>query len=58
MAFPDGKLPSKELIKKWLQVVDDFFTPGSTFGELPKGGAGAAAIEGGEPTVAIEKRSS
>ena len=26
MQFPDGRLPPKEMIKEWLQVVDDFFS--------------------------------
>ena len=26
MQFPDGQLPSKEIIKKWLALVDDFFS--------------------------------
>ena len=26
MQFPDGQLPSKDLIKKWLTIVDEFFS--------------------------------
>lgn len=28
MQFPDGHLPSKELIKQWLATVDEFFAKG------------------------------
>jgi hypothetical protein len=28
MQFPDGQLPSKELIKTWLETVDTFFASG------------------------------
>jgi hypothetical protein len=55
MTFPDGQLPSKDQIKKWLEVVDDFFTPGSSLSkgtdEKQVGGAGEAADH-----VVIEKR--
>lgn len=30
MKFDDGQLPSKEIIKKWLAVVDDFFANGNS----------------------------
>lgn len=55
MTFPDGQLPTKDLIKKWLQVVDDFFTPGSTLSQgVVDEGKGAAAAEA--PGDSIEKR--
>ena len=25
LTFPDGMLPEKEIIEKWLKIVDDFF---------------------------------
>ena len=37
MQFPDGQLPSKEMIKKWLGIVDEFF---SSEGEHPGLAAG------------------
>ena len=30
MQFPDGQLPSKDLIKRWLGIVDEFFADDST----------------------------
>lgn len=39
MQFPDGQLPSKEMIKKWLNIVDEFF---SSEGDHVISGDGAA----------------
>ena len=30
LIFQDGQLPSKEVIDKWLKIVDDFFDPPTT----------------------------
>ena len=32
MAFPDGTLPSKEDIKKWSKIVDEFFSDSGPHG--------------------------
>ncbi len=58
MQFPDGQLPSKEIIKKWLSLVDDFFS------EQYNGGQSAANVpvsvetKAGAPDQASEKVSS
>ena len=38
MQFPDGQLPSKDLIKRWLNIVDEFFAD-------PAPAEGAAGLE-------------
>ena len=61
MQFPDGQLPSKELIKKWLGIVDEFFSPNGATKEstnlgssdILKKGNTDGATEGG---MSIEKR--
>ena len=44
MQFPDGQLPSKDLIKRWLGIVDEFFADDS------------AQVDGKELSAGIEKR--
>lgn len=64
MQFPDGQLPSKELIKKWLAIVDEFFSPTGLSKDAGTTGASAnteilkkgSEDHGGDGGMGIEKR--